>query len=100
MLMKTTPAPSVICSALAWEKAVLLDPPREQSDLQEQRLSSLIRTALGLHQLRPDDSSIGFDVLLPMPGNQPPQALSLLLQVNHSPARHPALLITLDYEHH
>ena len=90
----------VVTALDALDAALQLEILREQSDLQEQRLSSLIRTVLELHQLRPDDSSIGFDVLLPMPGNQPPRALSMLLQVIHSPPRHPALLISLDHEHH
>ena len=97
MPMNTTP--SIVCSPLVWEHAVLLDPPRELSDLQEQRLSSLIRTALNLYQDRPNEPSIVFDVLLPVPDSQP-TLLSLLLEVIESPTRHPALLITLGREHH
>lgn len=100
MVTNTPPSPSVVCSASAWEQAILLDPPREQSHLQEQRLTLLIRTALKLHKERPYDTSITFDVSLPMPGEQPPRALSMRLQMMKLPAKHPALLITLGHDSH
>lgn len=98
MLRNTPPSPSVVCSASAWEQAILLDPPREQCHLQEQRLCFLIRTALELHKERPYDTSIIFDVSLPMPGDQPPRALSMRLQVMKLPAKNPALLLSLGHE--
>lgn len=88
---------AIVCSTTTWEHAVLVD-PAGQHDLEDQRLCSLIRAALFLHQRQPNRTHIRFNLMQPMPADRPEQKLSLQLQVMDTTARDSALLITLSQE--